>query len=94
MPDLLDPLSDRAHRMTDAYSTGIEITALLRSGNMLASSIAGSSIRTEILADAYPEWHPASHSFLGMIRLLIYREVTGDSYRELARYQEPAEPLV
>ena len=91
MQDSLDPLSDRARRMTAAYSTGIEITAQLRSGNMLASSIAGSSIRTEILDDAYPEWHPASHSFLGMVRLLIYREVTGDSYRALARYQELAE---
>jgi len=91
MQDSLDPLSDRARRMTAAYSTGIEITAQLRTGNMLASSIAGSSIRTEILDDAYPEWHPASHSFLGMVRLLIYREITGDSYRAVVRYQELAE---
>ena len=93
MQDSLDPLSDRARRMTDAYSTGIEITAQLRAGNLLASSITQSSIRSELLDDAYPEWHPAPHSFLGMVRLLIYREITGDSYRELARYQELAEPL-
>jgi len=91
MPDLLDPLSDRARRMTDAYSAGIEITEQLRAGDSLPSSIAKSSIRTELLADAYPEWHPASHSFLGMVRLLIYREITSDSYRALARYQELAE---
>jgi len=91
MQDSLDPLSDRARRMTVAYSTGIEITAQLRAGNLLASSIAETSIRTELLDDAYPEWHPASHSFLRMIRLLIYREITGDSYRALARYQELAE---
>lgn len=93
MQNSLDPLSDRACRMTDAYSAGIEITEQLRVGNSLLTSIAESSIRIELLDDAYPEWHPAPLSFLGMIRLLIYRESTGDSYRELARYQELAEPL-
>ena len=93
MQNSLDPLSDRARRMTDAYSTGIEITALFQAGNLLASSISESSIRTELLDDAYPEWHPAPHSFLGMVRLLIYRQITGHSYRELAQYQELAEPL-
>jgi hypothetical protein len=44
-----------------------------------------------LLDDAYPEWHPAPHSFLGMVRLFIYREITGDSHRALARYQELAE---
>ena len=87
------PLSDRTRRMTDAYSTGIEITAQLRTGNLLVSSITKSSIRTELLNDGYPKWHPAPYSFLGMVRLLIYREITGDSYRQLARYQELAEPL-
>ncbi|WP_152418516.1 transposase [Haloarcula amylolytica] len=91
MQDSLDQLSDRARWMTAAYSTGIEITAQLRAGNMLAPSIVKTPIRTEILDDAYPEWHPASHSFLGMVRLLIYREITGDSYRAVARYQELAE---
>ena len=91
MRDSLDPLSDRAHRMTDGYSTGIKIIEQLRAGNSLPSSIAKSSIRTELLDDGYPEWHPAPHSFLGMVRLLIYREITGDSYRALARYQELAE---
>ncbi len=93
MPDLLDPLSDRARRMTDAYSTGIEITERLRRGNSLLSSIVDTMVRTEHLNDEYPAWHPAPHSFLGMVRLLIYREITDDSYRELARYQELAEPL-
>nr|WP_240729962.1 transposase [Halalkalirubrum salinum] len=79
--------------MIDAYSTGIEITEQLRAGNTLSSSIAESSIRTELLDDGYPEWHPAPPSFLGMVRLLIYREITGDSYRELARYQKLAKPL-
>jgi len=93
MSDLLDPLSDRARRMTDAYSMGIQITEQLRASNSLPSSIAESTVRAELLDDGYPEWHPAPHSFLGMVRLLIYREITGDSYRALARYQELAEPL-
>ena len=92
-PDSLDSLSDRARRVTDAYSTGIEISAQLRAGSLLASSIEESTVRIELLDDAYPKWHPAPHSFLGMMRLLIYREITGDSYRQLARYQELAEPL-
>jgi hypothetical protein len=93
MSDLLDPLSDRARRMTDAYSAGIEITEQLRAGDSLPSSIAEITVRAELLDDGYPEWHPAPHSFLGMVRLLIYRGITGDSYRALARYQEIAEPL-
>jgi len=93
MPDLLDPLSERARRMTDAYSAGIEITEQLRAGDSLPSSIAESTVRAELLDDGYPAWHPAPHTFLGMVRLLIYREITGDSYRALARYQELAEPL-
>lgn len=91
MPDTLDPLSDRACRMTDAYSTGIEVTEQLQAGNSLPSSVAESTIRTDYLDDGYPKWHPAPHSFLGMVRLVIYREITGDSYRALARYQELAE---
>ena len=93
MGESLDPLSDRACRMTDAYNTGIEITEQLREGDSLLLSVADSSIQTEYLNDSYPEWHPAPHSFLGMVRLLIYREATGESYRALARYQELAEPL-
>ena len=93
MVESLDPLSARACRMTHAYNTGIEITEKLRAGDSLLSSVADSSIQTEYLDDSYPEWHPAPHSFLGMVRLLIYREATGESYRALARYQELAEPL-
>jgi hypothetical protein len=93
MSETLDPLSDRACRMIDAYSTGIEITEQLRAGNTLPSSVAESSIQIKYLDDGYPEWYPAPYPFLGMVRLLIYRETTGTSYRALARYQELAEPL-
>ena len=72
MPETLDPLSDRACRMTDAYRTGIDVTEQLQAGTSLPSSIAESTIRTDYLDDFYPEWHPEPHSFLGMVRLLIY----------------------
>ena len=86
MTESLDPLSARACRMTHAYNTGIEITEKLRAGDSLLSSVADSSIQTEYLDVNHPEWHPAPHSFLGMIRLLIYREATGESYRALAQW--------
>jgi len=53
MPDLLDPLSDRARRMTDAYSAGIEITEQLRAGDSLPSCIAKSTVRAELLDDGH-----------------------------------------
>ena len=93
MSETLEALSTRARRMTNAYNTGIEIDEQLREGDSLLLSVADSSIQTEYLNDSYPEWHPTPHSFLGMVRLLIYREATGESYRALARYQELAEPL-
>ena len=86
MTESLDPLSARACRMTHAYNTGIEITEKLRAGDSLLSSVADNSIQTEYLDVNHPEWHPAPHSFLGMIRLLIYREATGESYRALAQW--------
>lgn len=88
MPESLEPLSDRACRMTNAHNTGIEITEKLRAGGSLLSTVADSSIQTEYLTDSYPEWYPAPHSFLGMFRLLIHREATSESYRALGRYQE------
>jgi len=44
MAESLDPLSDRACRMTDAYNTGIEITEQLREGDsLLLSGVSGCS---------------------------------------------------
>jgi len=76
--------------MTDVY-TEIEIAAQLREGNSLPLSIVESSIRIEFVEDDYPEWHPAPHSFPGMVRFLIYRDITCESYRGLSQYQEFAE---
>jgi len=93
MSETLDPLSDRACRMTHAYKTGIELTETLRDGACLRAAVSRVTIYTERLEDGYPEWHPAPDPFRGMLRLFIYREVTGDTYRTLETYQELAEPF-
>lgn len=79
--------------MTHAYSTGIELIETLRDGVCLQTAVSEVTIYTEHLEDGYPDWHPAPDSFQGMLRLFIYREITGDSYRSLETYQELAEPF-
>lgn len=86
-----DPYSARDSRMTDAYTTGIAIHDDLRDGESLSGAVSDAPMRTRTLDDAYPDWHPAPDSFRGMLRLFIYREITGDSYRSLAQYQELAD---
>jgi len=91
MPETLDPISDRACRMTYAYKTGIELRETLRDGACLRAAVIGVTLSTKHLEDGYPDWHPAPDSFDGMLRLFIYREITGDSYRTLETYQELAD---
>ena len=93
MLETLDPFSDRACRMTYAYKTGTELRETLREGACLRKAVSEVTIYMEHLEDGYPDWHPAPHSFEGMLRLFMYREITGDSYRTLAQYQELAEPF-
>jgi hypothetical protein len=93
MSETLDPLSDRACRMTHAYKTGIELRETLRDGESLRAAVSEVTIYMKHLEDGYPDWHPAPDSFGGMLRLFIYREITGDSYRRLETYQELAEPF-
>ena len=93
MSETLDPLSDRGCRITHAYETGSELSETLQDGESLRAAVSEVTIYMEHLEDGYPDWHPAPDSFQGMIRLFIYREITGDSYRTLETYQELAEPL-
>jgi len=93
MSETLDPLSDRACRMTHAYKTGIELSERLQDGVCLQTAVSKVTIYTEHLEDGYPVWHPAPDLFQGMLRLFIYREITGDNYRTLETYQELAEPF-
>lgn len=88
MQDSSDFYRKRDTLKTAAYKAGIEIRGSLRDGNQLQTSVSEVTIRSGTLDDSYPEWHPAPDSFLGMIRLFIYREITGNSYRALAQYQE------
>ena len=50
----------------------------------------GYLLQIETLEDGYPEWHPTPYSLHGMPKLFVYLEVTGDSYRSLARHPELA----
>ncbi|TKX59799.1 transposase [Halorubrum sp. ASP1] len=93
MSEILDPLSDRARRLTHAYKTGIELSETLRDRACLRAAVSGVTLYTKHLQDGYPDWHPASDSFQGMLRLFMYREITGDSYRTLETHQELAEPF-
>jgi len=79
--------------MTHAYKTGIELREMLQEGACLRTAVSDVTLYMEHLEDSYPDWHPAPHSFEGMLRLFIYREITGDSYRALETYQELAGPF-
>lgn len=79
--------------MTDAYKVGIEVNEVLRECGSLQGAVSEVTLITERLEDSYPHWHPSPDSFLGMLRLFIYREITGDSYRSLETCPELAVPF-
>ncbi|WP_152420047.1 transposase [Haloferax prahovense] len=80
----------RAARMTDAFLVGLDLREYLRFGNSLSEAFEKLEIRVNTLEDNYLEWHPSSYPFHGMLKLFFYREVTGDSYRELSNHHELA----
>lgn len=80
----------RARRLTDAYSVGIELRDTLRGGAGLLEVLSTVEAQFDTLDDSYPGWHPAPYSFDGMIRLFLYHEITGASYRQLETYPELA----
>lgn len=75
-------------RLTDAYIVGIKLRDHLREGDELTHALKSVSGPFDKLNDSYPDWHPAPYSFHGMLRLFLYREITGQSYRSLAQYPE------
>lgn len=77
-------------RLTDAYLVGVTLTETLKANQSLCTVLRTLEGPFDSLDDGYPEWHPAPHSFEGMVRLFLYREVTGESYRALAHYPELA----
>ncbi|MDB2246151.1 transposase [Halorubrum ezzemoulense] len=83
-------MTSQEHRLTDAYLVGLTLTEALKVDQSLCTALRTLEGPFDSLNDGYPEWHPAPHSFEGMVRLLLYRELTGESYRSLAQYPELA----
>jgi hypothetical protein len=84
-------MEQRGRRLTDAFVAALELRKHLREGIAFCDALTDLELKIETLEDAYPEWHPASYPFHGMLKLFIYLEVTGDSYRSLTRYPELAD---
>jgi len=84
-------MTSRQRRLTDAYTVGITLREHLRDGSSLTPALNSLDGPFDTLDDRYPDWHPAPYSFQGMIRLFLYREITGESYRQLTQYPELAD---
>jgi hypothetical protein len=76
--------------LTDAYIVGVKLRTAVDNDQSLLTALRELTGPFDLLDDGYPEWHPASHSFEGMVRLFLYRELTGESYREFSKYPELA----
>jgi hypothetical protein len=84
-------MEQRGHRLTDAFVAALELRKHLREGTDFCTALADLRLKIEMLEDGYPEWHPVSYPFRGMLKLFVYLEVTGDSYRSLTRHPELAD---
>jgi hypothetical protein len=81
----------RGRRLTDAFVAALVLRKHLREGTELCTALTNLELQIKTLKDGYPEWHPTPYSFHGMLKLFIYLEVTGDSYRSLTRHPELAD---
>ncbi len=88
--DPTEGMDSQTGRLTDAYCVGIKLQEHLREGASLGEGLKAIDGPFDQLNDGYPAWHPASYSFHGMLKLFLYREITGESYRSLARSQDRA----
>ncbi|CQR53042.1 MULTISPECIES: transposase [Haloferax] len=84
-------MEQRGRRLTDAFVAALELRKHLREGTAFCDALTVLKLQIETLEDDYPEWHPAPYSFHGMLKLFVYLEVTGDSYRSLTRHPELAD---
>jgi hypothetical protein len=84
-------MEQRGRRLTDAFVAALELRKHLREGTAFCVALTDLELQIETLEDGYPEWHPASYSFHGMLKLFVYLEITGDSYRSLTRHPELAD---
>jgi hypothetical protein len=83
-------MASQERQLTDAYLVGLTLIEALKADQSLCTALRTLEGSFDSLNDGYPEWHPAPHSFEGMVRLFLYRELTGESYRSLAQYPELA----
>ncbi len=84
-------MEQRGRRLTDAFVAALELRKHLREGTAFCDALTDLKLQIETLEDGYPEWHPASYPFHGMLKIFVYLEITGDSYRSLTRYPELAD---
>lgn len=83
-------MGSRLGRLTDAYLVGIELRDQIRKDIPFCEVLRTLDGPFNKLSDGYSEWHPAPYSFHGMLKLFLYRETTGDSYRTLTRHPKLA----
>jgi hypothetical protein len=82
---------ERRNLLTDAYLVGVDLRERIRGGEFLSEALHAVDGPFRMLEDGYPDWHPAPYDFEGMLTLFLYREITGQSYRDLAQYPELAD---
>ena len=84
-------MGERGRRLTDAFVAALELREHLREGTDFCTALTDLRLQIGTLEDGYPEWHPVSYSFRAMLKIFLYLEITGDSYRSLARHPELAD---
>jgi hypothetical protein len=82
---------ERRDLLTDAYLVGVDLRKRLRGGESLSEALHAVGGPFRMLEDGYPDWHPAPYDFQGVLTLFLHREITGQSYRDLAEYPELAD---
>jgi len=65
-------MEQRGRRLTDAFVAALELRKRLREGTDFCTALADLRLQIEMLEDGYPEWHPASYPFHGMLKLFVY----------------------
>ena len=85
--------SERSRRKTNSFRVGIQMSQMLYSGEPVSTIIGDVPITIDTLEDPYPDWHPASYPFEEMLRLFVYRELTGKSYESISESSELAAEL-
>lgn len=72
--------------LTDAFVVGVGNAAEIQDSASCEEAIFELDGPSERLDDGYPDWHPAPYAFDGVLKLFLYRETTGWSYRKIARH--------